>query len=516
MRTRFASEIHAARRALRFLAFAASSAGACGCLETSDVERAGAANTAIVATTDGGRSMPRPTDRGAGGGNFQTTFAPGSWPTDPAPARGTTLWSSTKGGTSDDYAASVAITSTGTSVVVGGLTGTANVGCGTMAAIGTSDVFVASYDASGICLWSKRFGGGADTYAMDVVLDASDRIFLTGYFAGSTDFGGGALASVGGYDGFVLGLSSAGDFAWATRFGGASDDTPYGIAIAPATAAGPLVIVGGTFAATASFGGGDLVSAGDLDGFVATYAAPTGAHVWNTRMGGSGYDAVNAIASVGGAIVIAGTATGSIDLGNGATTPTGGSDVLLASYTTSGGIVWSKQLGGTGDDQAYALALDVAGGAHVAGYFSASASFGGTTTLTASNGTAMFTALYDATGTFTWAQTLDAGGQVIPLGLDVDSDGTTYVTGAFSGSFAARGIASTGDRDAFLVAYDSSSSLVLLTSYSGTGSEVGSNLALTATSVVTVGYFDATVDFGSGAQVTAGKSDMFIAAASKN
>ena len=84
---------------------------------------------------------------------------------------------------------------------------------------------------------------------------------MTGYVAGTVDFGGGATASIGSWDTFVAKYSSAGGYLWAKRFGGTLQDEGLSIA---ADASGN-VLVAGAFQGTADFGSGPLTSAGAWD-----------------------------------------------------------------------------------------------------------------------------------------------------------------------------------------------------------------------------------------------------------
>ncbi len=78
---------------------------------------------------------------------------------------------------------------------------------------------------------------------------------------------------------------ASGAHEWSQRFGGANSDESAAIAVD----ASGNVIVAGFFVGTADFGGGNLVSAGDYDVFVAKYDA-SGAHQWSQRFGGTSSD----------------------------------------------------------------------------------------------------------------------------------------------------------------------------------------------------------------------------------
>jgi len=81
--------------------------------------------------------------------------------------------------------------------------GTVNFGGGAITAGSSGDMFLAKFGPGGAHIWSKRFGDGSGAVGRAVAVDASGNAIVTGYFPGVVNFGGGALASAGGYDIFV-------------------------------------------------------------------------------------------------------------------------------------------------------------------------------------------------------------------------------------------------------------------------------------------------------------------------
>jgi hypothetical protein len=122
---------------------------------------------------------------------------------------------------------------------------------------------------------------------------AADRTtgdaLVTGYFRGSVDFGGGALASAGGDDIFLARYSgSSGGYMWAKRFGSYDSDRGCGVALDGSG----NVLVTGSFSDTVNFGGTALSSGGtaggqygSFDSFIAKYSG-TGAYLWSESYGG--------------------------------------------------------------------------------------------------------------------------------------------------------------------------------------------------------------------------------------
>ena len=101
------------------------------------------------------------------------------------------------------------------------------------------------------------------------------------------------------------------------------------------------------------------------NGFLAKYNT-SGEIVWTTLIGGSGTDLIRAMTTgLDGSIYVAGytSATFNEQTYNGGTY-----DGFLAKYNTSGEIVWTKFIGGSGNDVITAMTTGLDGSIYVAGY----------------------------------------------------------------------------------------------------------------------------------------------------
>src|SRR5512134_1652383 len=105
-------------------------------------------------------------------------------------------------------------------------------------------------------------------------------------------------------------------------------------------------------------------------------APPT--HLWSQCFGSAGASSRGFAVAVDGSgnVVLAGSFTGSVSFG-GSTLTAQNTDIVLAKYNPLGAHVWSKRFGGMGADQAYAVAVDDAGNILVTGYFQEMTHFGG-------------------------------------------------------------------------------------------------------------------------------------------
>ncbi len=257
------------------------------------------------------------------------------------------------------------------------------------------DGFVVKYDAAGKRSWSRQLHDNYQGDVAGVATDATGNIAVTGSIDGGADLGAGPIYSHNtSADPYILMLSPAGQHRWSRSFGDSFDDWGAGVAI---DKVGDVVVTG-KIAVAADFGGGDKWTGGGAgDVFVAKYSnsgAYRWAHVWGSKLDTD--DAKSVAIDDANNIVIAGSIYASVawpaTFGGpqftGAAPYNAGRDAFVAKYTPGGAHVWSYVFGGpngTGSDDATGVAVDPAGRAFVAGGFSTTLRFPGTT-LTSAGG----------------------------------------------------------------------------------------------------------------------------------
>src|SRR5688572_1946413 len=140
---------------------------------------------------------------------------------------------------------------------------------------------------------------------------------------------------------------------------------------------GDNMIVGGYFQGTADFdpaaGTTTLVDAGSNDGFVAKYG-PTGNLLWARSFSSSSEVKVNSVAVDGaGNIYATGYFFGTVDMDPeaGVTnfTSAGNEDIFIVKLTSSGSLMWAKQIGSTSNDMAVAIHVDGFGNLYTTGTY---------------------------------------------------------------------------------------------------------------------------------------------------
>jgi hypothetical protein len=427
----------------------------------------------------------------------------------------TTAWEHHYGGDEFGYhAAAVAVDSAGNTYLTGALISTVDLGGGPLNGAGGPDIVVVSYAPNGAHRWSKRFGAAGDDQGAAITVDAN-KVYITGVFTGTVNFGGGGLTSAGSDDAFVLTLSSAdGAYVAARAFGTAGIDAGLAIAV---DATGN-VMVGGYFGAgTLDFGGATITGAAPFSAFVAS-ASPTGVHRWSRRLSGAAtttFSQGNAIAVDGnGNVTVAGTFEGSTDFGAGMVTSAGNGDIFVASYSATGAPRWSRVLGGSQDDSARGVASDAAGNIVVGGSFSGTVNVG-KGDITGIGPFDGFVMILDGTnGATRFARNLGADTSSTVVAVAADPTGNAVATGRIDGAanLGTGQLAPLGMPDVFVAGFDKSTGAARFARrYGGTEFDSGIAVAVaTGGAMVVAGGFVGTANFGLGPIVSGPRDSAFV------
>lgn len=195
---------------------------------------------------------------------------------------GNVIWSRKADGFGQDFGNKLAVGSDGSAYVQGSFASfTLNFGNTSIASSGDADVFVVKYDANGNALWAKSIGDNLPDWGNAIAVDALGDVYCTGYFSSGSMYFGETLGYVinqGEGDGFLVKITSSGEFEWVKGIGTAKDDRGIALAYSPA---GAIVITG--FFSDANLNLGNLTLQNtpyDVDWylteiFLATFPAPT-------------------------------------------------------------------------------------------------------------------------------------------------------------------------------------------------------------------------------------------------
>lgn len=373
---------------------------------------------------------------------------------------------------------------------------------------GGGDIFVARYAPDGSLAWAKRMGGdyavpdpAVNGYATDVgrdiAVDGAGNVYVAGEFRGTADFGPITRTSAGGDDGFVAKLDPAGTVQWANRWGTTIEDSGQGVGI---DAAGNVYALGYRFTSPGTGNGHDVFK-----------FSPTGTTVWakwiSTRSQPISADlAVDAA----GNTFVAGRFQGTVDFDPNAgkrnvySGPTSSSAGFVLKLTSAGNFGWvAPFVVSNGSAAAQSITLDTGGNVIVGGYYSGTVDFnpGGGTTYLPATGKAFITKL-TAGGSLAWARALAGTGSTFVYGLAVDSAGSIYATGLFSGTVdfdpgaGTHSRTTAGGSDAYVLKLDANGNFGWAESFGSTGNDIGFGIGVDATGTVHLaGGYSGTVDF---------------------
>ncbi len=368
-------------------------------------------------------------------------------------ADGSYAWATQGGGTGTDAAYGVSALPDGSSIITGYFDGAATFGSTPLISdAGSRDTFTAKLNADGSYAWATRGGGAGVDIANAVSALADGSSIITGSFGacpssgspdpcGTATFGDTTLTSAAPVDIFTAKLNADGTYAWATK-GGIGIPTTYGSGggyAVSALADGSSIITGG-FSGSATFGGTPPLEHLSVHAFTAKLNAD-GTYAWVIDSQGPaplGQEVAMAVSALAdGSSIITGlflgtTATfGSTTLTN--TNTNGSSDTFTAKVNADGTYAWATKAGGSGSDYARGVSALPDGSSIITGIFSDTATFGATT-LTSAGGYDAFTAKVNADGTYAWAIRGGGSGSDYASGVSALSDGSSIITGWFSGT----------------------------------------------------------------------------------
>lgn len=401
---------------------------------------------AYVTGTTGSLNFPTTssgqTTTGGGKDAFVTKFNPA----------GTALiYSVYLGGSADDSATGIALDSSGNAYIVGYTYSTnfpTTSGAFQTANDGNADAFLAKLDPSGSSLVYSTYLGGSDTdYGYGVAVDASGDVFVTGSTL-SMDFPTMSPLQVGndGYsDAFVSEFNPLGTgLLYSTYLGGTGGDVGYAIAL---DGAGNPYVAG--YTTSTDFPTQNALQsslAGGADAFIAEINPETSSLVFSTYLGGSGADVAYALAlDAAGSIYVAGSSSSDdfpVTAGAFQTANHGQGDAFIAKLAPGvTQLVYSSLLGGSGSDQAKAIALDSSGDAFLTG-FTQSSNFpladalqrvlgiSGASSCGVTFCSDAFVSKFGPSGDLVYSTFLGGNGADAGQAIAVDSTAAAYVTGS--------------------------------------------------------------------------------------
>ncbi|HEX5130965.1 MAG TPA: FlgD immunoglobulin-like domain containing protein [Candidatus Krumholzibacteria bacterium] len=365
-------------------------------------------------------------------------------------------------------------------------------------------IVVLRLDPTGEPIWARGFTSTSFAYyPLAIAATPDDGVVLAGGFGGTLSTGGPPLTA-SGVDVFVLKLTADGTLVWARRFGNASLQFAYGVAI---DRNGDIVLAG-ILTATIDFGGGLIRSNGATDAFIARLTS-SGDHVWSHGYGAAGAQEANALAiAPDGRVAIGGRLEGSTDFGGGVLTSRGRDDAFVAVYDAAGAHLWSRQVGGVGSELMIDVVLDPSGGAILCGWMDGPVDFGGGTVTVPAGTHNGFAASYDSLGSHRWSYALDDSSSVL-TGVIANGAGDAYLVGNYRGPITVSALP-VPRGSTLLLGYGPAGEALCATGFGQPGASFPGGIGIDAAGVVVImGTFGRTIDFGGGTLATTGEDVYF-------
>ena len=264
---------------------------------------------------------------------------------------GEVAWIKSFGGSGDDTAREVIVTSDGGYAILGFTNSTD--GDLTGKSTNVNDYWLLRLDAEGELLWTKTYGGSEDDQGQSVIQTADGGFAITGY-AMSSD--GDASNNEGFHDNWILRLDSEGNILWERSFGFSGHDHSYDVL---QTADGGFFFVGFLDITAARSDGFEEKSATltrhGVGEFWGTKINAQGNLQWRRYFGGTNNDRAHAVVPAwdGGYVMAGFSESDDFDISD----TRGSYDFWVVKVSEQGDKLWERSYGGSGIDIAYDISL---------------------------------------------------------------------------------------------------------------------------------------------------------------
>lgn len=327
---------------------------------------------------------------------------------------------------------------------------------------GMADGWVVKLNSFGMIEWQRAYGGsGSDSFAK--IRQTNDAGYICAGFTASNN--GDVSGNHGLMDVWVVKLDAIGGIEWQRCLGGSDYELSYDVV---QTANGGYLVS----TQTSSSNGDVTINHGLHDAWIIKLDA-SGNIVWQTSLGGSGYDYLLEIQTTldGRSILAGGSTSNDGDVsGN-----HGGYDFWVVELDPSGAIIWQRMLGGSFNELAGGLDLANDGGILLSGY-----TLSNDGDVSGNHGESdVWVVRLAAEGGLTWQQTF--GGTLAENGAALVQTGDdSMVVIGFSDSDDGDVTGNHGGRDVWLFKLNGAGDLIWQKPLGGSAMEMGADVDQTA------------------------------------
>ena len=249
-------------------------------------------------------------------------------------------------------------------VYVGGeFLGTVDFGGGPVTGVADgANGFLASFTAAGTPRWSRAIGVTAFNKTTGLALDPDGNVYITGYYTGAADLGGGALPTFADQDIFLASYTGAGVHRWSVGYGGTAIDWGRALAFG-----GGRLFMTGSYQADLDLGAGAFTAPGVTDGFVAGFSPIDGGPLWSHSYQAACAKGLDIASDAGGNVYVSGTFDASLDLAGMSLTSAGGDDAFYGTLDRDGASSVAERLGDGAGDEGSSIAAGADGRVYLVG-----------------------------------------------------------------------------------------------------------------------------------------------------
>ncbi len=289
-------------------------------------------------------------------------------------------WTRVLGGSAYDYVLGVATNVSGDIWIAGTFRDIVDFNPGPetdlRAAIGGNDFFVSKFGIDASYQWTQTIGGNGLDNAQAIAVDNQSNVYVAGYFQNSVDFDPGPMtdlhSSNGNRDIFLSHFDSNGVYQWTRSMGSNGVDEAFAITVKQNT-----LYVAGQFANDVDFNPGPEIDMrhanGAQDAFLCSFDVD-GSYRWARSFGSGQNDgAYSVVADSLANVWVCGFFRNNVDfdpdIGADFRSSNGGNDIFVSRFDSNGNHQWVQTTGGTGTDEASAIALASSGSILLTGMF---------------------------------------------------------------------------------------------------------------------------------------------------